>query len=253
MKLAMLGLGAMGARMARRAVDGGVQVITWNRSARHVPGATVARSPREAAAAADVVVSMVTDVEASRAVWLGPDGARSGLREGALAVEASTVTPAWSVGLARAVEAGGARYLEAPVVGTRPHAEQGLLTVLAGGAQADVAAAEPVLTTWGKVVHAGPVGAAMPLKLAINTLFAAQVGLLAEALALLTGAGIDDERALTHAGVSAGAPGHRQATAGRHRRADVPGRARRQGRGVCRRPRTAPGVRGRARPLRGGL
>ena len=197
MTLAILGLGAMGQRMAARAVQAGIDVVTWNRTPRSIDGARSADSPRHAAAEADVVLTMLRDVDAARDVWLGPThGALQGLRAGALAVESSTVTPAWSSELQQAVSEAGGRFLEAPVVGTRPHAEQGTLTVLVGGSPEDLATAQPAFESWGKAVHVGPVGAAMALKLAINSLFAGQVVLLAEALTLLTQFGIDQDQGL---------------------------------------------------------
>ena len=197
MKYAILGLGAMGQRMAARAVQAGLDVVVWNRTPRSLPGARVASSPRDAAEGADVVLTMLTHIEASQAVWHHPDtGALAGLKRGALAVESSTLTPAYSQRLAQQVGAVGAHYVEAPVVGTRPHAEQGNLTVLAGGPAEQVAVAAPLFDTYGKTLHVGDVGSAMTLKLAINSLFAGQVVLLGEALSLLDTAGIGQDSAL---------------------------------------------------------
>lgn len=196
MTLAILGLGAMGVRMARRAADAGVDVVTWNRSERTVPGTRRANTPREAAEAATVVLSMVTDIDASRAVWMGENGALAGLSSSSIAIEASTVTPGWTKELAAAVTGRGAAILEAPVVGTRPHAEQGTLTVLVGGAADTFEQVRPILETWGQPKRVGPIGAAMTLKLSINSMFATQVVLLAEVLALLRAEGAALEDAL---------------------------------------------------------
>lgn len=197
MRWAILGLGAMGSRMAARIVAHGHEVVTWNRTPRTVDGASSAPSPREAAAGADGVLTMLTDVDACRAVWLHPeDGVLTGLRAGALAVDASTVTPAWSEVLAGAVERASGRFVAAPVVGTRPHAERGALTVLAGGADADVAELAGALACLGSFLHVGGHGTALGAKLAINGMFAGQVVLLAEALALLETTGVGRSRGL---------------------------------------------------------
>ncbi|MEL7362942.1 MAG: NAD(P)-dependent oxidoreductase [Bacteroidota bacterium] len=195
-RLALLGLGAMGSRMAARLLShseeaAGWNVTVWNRSAeRAAPlealGATVAATPREAAASADLVIGMVSDDVASRALWLADDtGAVHGLRAGTVAITSSTLTPAWTRELGEAVAAKGARFLDAPVVGTRPHAENGILTFLVGGEAAALDGARPVLDVLGGGVHhIGPVGAGMTMKLAVNMLFAAQVATLADTVRL---------------------------------------------------------------------
>lgn len=198
MVVAMMGMGAMGSRMAQRVIAAGHTVRIFNRTPRELPGAETVATPRAAAAGADVVISMLTDIEASRAVWQGPEqGALGGLKPGAVAVEASTLTPEATRALGEAVTATGARFLEAPVVGTRPHADQGALTVLVGGEAAALATAQPVFEAFGKVVHVGPVGQAMALKLAINSLFAGQVVLLSEVLALLVRHDVPVDRGLS--------------------------------------------------------
>ena len=196
MTVSVLGLGAMGSRMAAKLLDPGHAVTVWNRSpgpadALRQRGAAVAASPREAAAAGDVVVAMVRDDDASRAVWSGPDGALAGLAEGAVAVEMSTLTPGRARELAEAVAERGGRFLDAPVVGTRPHVEAGVLTVLAGGDADALAAVRPVFGSFsGAVHHVGPAGAGMAMKLAVNALFAVQAAAVAEVLATLAGEGV---------------------------------------------------------------
>jgi len=197
MTIAVLGLGAMGARMATRLVDAGHDVVVWNRTASRADalverGARLAASPRAAAAVADVVLSVVTNIDASRAVWLDPEtGAAAGLRSGAVAVEASTVTPAWIQELSAALASTPARFIEAPVVGTRPHAEKGILTILVGGDAAALALAQPALAVLGRPVHVGALGQGMAAKLVINALFGIQAAALAESLATLERAGLE--------------------------------------------------------------
>ena len=194
MTVSVLGLGAMGSRVAARLTDAAHAVTVWNRTPRSadaIRGATAAETPRAAAAASSVVLSMVRDDDASRAVWDGPDGALAGLRPAALAIEMSTLTPGRARQWAAAVVERGARPLGAPVVGTRPHAESGALTVLAGGDADALRDARPVLDAFaGAVHHVGPVGAGMAAKLAVNALLAVQAAAVAEALAGLSAQGI---------------------------------------------------------------
>jgi 3-hydroxyisobutyrate dehydrogenase len=195
-KIAMLGLGAMGARMARRLVAADHQVTAWSRSG--VPanladlGARFAESPRAAVAEAEVVICMVTDDEASQAVWTAPgSGALPALAKDALAIESSTLSLAWVSALAEQVGAAGGRFLDAPVVGSRPQAEAGTLVHLVGGAAADVERARPVLAALGGAVHhLGPSPAGALAKLIVNAMFSVQVALLGELLGLAERAGL---------------------------------------------------------------
>ena len=195
--VAVLGLGAMGRRMARRLLDAGVPLVVWNRSPDAAAdlvasGARLASTPREAARGAGVVLAMVTDDDASRAVWTGAEGALHGVDPGAVAVEASTLTPGYVAEWARAVRTAGATPLDAPVVGSRPQAEAGALAFLVGGDGDALAHVRPLLDVMGGAVHAcGPVGSGAAMKLIVNASFAAQVAQAAEALALARALGLD--------------------------------------------------------------
>ncbi|MGA9851128.1 MAG: NAD(P)-binding domain-containing protein, partial [Roseiarcus sp.] len=140
--VAFLGLGAMGSRMAQRLLGQGHTLKVWNRSpgpteALAERGAVRAATPREAAAGADVVISIVSDDSAARSVWLDAEaGACAGLSRGALAVESSSVTPAWILELGAAVRAAGADLVDAQVTGSRPQAEAGQLIYMIGGEEA---------------------------------------------------------------------------------------------------------------------
>lgn len=192
MKIAFLGLGAMGSRMAARLVAAGHEVVVWNRSARALPGAAVAGTPREAAVGAEMVIATVRDDAASEAVWLGPEGALAGMGPGALGIECSTVTPDHVRRLH-----GLGRFVDAPMAGSRPQAEAGQLIFLVGGDLANVARAEPVLLAMGATVHhAGACGAGAAVKLMVNTLFATQVAVMAELIGMADRAGIDPARAV---------------------------------------------------------
>lgn len=197
MKTAVLGLGAMGARMARRLVDAGVETAVWNRTAAAAAPfegqARIAASPAEAAEGADVVIAMVRDDEASRAVWTGPrTGAFAALRPGAVAVESSTLTVGFVRDLAGLAAGRGLGFLDAPVVGSRPQAEAGALIHLVGGEAAELARVEPVLAKLGAArLHIGPAGQGAAVKLLVNTLFGVQVAALAELIDLARAMGLD--------------------------------------------------------------
>ncbi|MEM7786339.1 MAG: NAD(P)-dependent oxidoreductase [Bacteroidota bacterium] len=197
MTVSILGLGAMGARMAARLLAAGHAVNVWNRTPeRAAPlvdaGARLGASPRDAASGAEVVISMVTDDAAARAVWTGPEGAVFGLGPGAVAVESSTLTPAAVAELAEAVTEAGAVFLDAPVAGSRPQAEAGALVYLVGGDAQAVERVRPLFDVLGGAVHhVGPTGQGAAVKLAVNALFATQVAAVAELLAMLQASGVD--------------------------------------------------------------
>ncbi len=202
--ITILGLGAMGSRLAANLLRAEYNVTVWNRSpdvaqALANQGAIVAPTPRAAAQGAAVVLAMVTDNEASHAVWLDPEnGAAAGLSAQAIAVECSTLTVPWTKKLATTVENHGATFLDAPLVGSRPQAEAGKLTFLVGGPAETLAQVQDVLRAAGgsAIHHVGGVGQGMALKLAVNALFGIQVAALAEVLALLAKLGISDAQAL---------------------------------------------------------
>jgi 3-hydroxyisobutyrate dehydrogenase len=203
MQIAVLGLGAMGTRMAANLLKAGYAVTVYNRTperalALEQQGAVYAASPRAAAERADLVLSMVRDDEASRAVWLDPaSGAIHSLRPDAIAVESSTLTPAWVQQLATRIEGVGAAFLEAPVLGSRPQAEAAQLIALVGGSAAELARSRAVLAAMaGTIHHVGPIGAGALMKLVVNTQLSVQTALLAELLGLLERQGIDAEQAV---------------------------------------------------------
>ena len=201
-RIAFLGLGVMGGGMAARRVDTGWPVTVWNRRVaaadalrnRNVP---VAASPREAAASADVVISMVADDEASRSVWLGDQGAIAGARPGTLFIESSTVSPAWIAELSAAVTARGCDLIDAPVTGSRIQAATGQLLFLAGGDASAFDRAKPVLAALGRDAwHVGPSGRGAMLKLINNFVCGVQGAALAEAVAMIEKSGLDRPQAL---------------------------------------------------------
>ena len=164
MRVAVLGLGRMGTAMAVALADAGHEVTGWNRSPKTVPDLQVVGELAEAVDGAEVIVIMVIDGPASRAVLDRLDGS-------ALVVNASTIGPDESRELAAVAVEKGLRYVEAPVLGSIPAVEASALTVLAGGDERDVETARPVLEVWtadGEIRHTGPIGTATGLKLVAN-------------------------------------------------------------------------------------
>jgi 3-hydroxyisobutyrate dehydrogenase len=210
-RVALIGLGLMGTGMARRLLGAGFPLTVYNRSPQRAAplaeeGAHVAASPRDAAAGADVILSMVSDDAASRSVWLGKDGALAGAARGTALVECSTLTVAWIEELARAASAAGCDLLDAPVTGSKPQAAAGELSFLVGGSADALERARPALAVMSRaVVHVGASGAGALLKLVNNFLCGVQAASLAEAIALIEKSGLDRTRALEV--LAAGAPG----------------------------------------------
>jgi 3-hydroxyisobutyrate dehydrogenase len=201
-KIAFVGLGAMGSRMAGNLLKAGHTVTVWNRDpSKATPlaalGAVIAGTPKATVPGAEIVIAMVRDDEASQRVWLDPEsGALGGLGRQAIAIESSTLTVGWVKMLSAAAAARGVSFLDAPVVGSRPQAEAAELIFLAGGDSGVLARAEPVLRVMGSAVHhVGPNGAGAALKLGINALFGIQVAALAEVLALLRVQGVSSAKA----------------------------------------------------------
>ena len=197
-KIAFLGMGNMGAPMARRLMGAGHSLVVWNRSpgkaeALRKDGAVVAATPKAAAEAADAIFSMVTDDKASRSVWAGPEGALAGaLKPGAFAVESSTVSNGWVMELAGLARAKGLRFMDAAVAGRPDVIADGKLLVYVGGSAADVAAARPLLDALGrKVMHFGAAGMGNAFKLIYNVMGAIHVAALAEGMQACEAAGID--------------------------------------------------------------
>lgn len=210
-RVALFGLGLMGSGMARRLLGAKYPLTVYNRNADKAnplvaQGARLARTPREAAQGADVVVSMVADDAASRAVWLGDSGALGAVRPGTVLVECSTLTTTWIRELATAASDRGCELLDAPVTGSRTHAEAGELKFLVGGAAPALERVRPVLSAMGsEVVHIGPTGSGSLLKLVNNFLCGVQAASLAQAVALIERAGLD--RGMAAQVLTNGAPG----------------------------------------------
>jgi 3-hydroxyisobutyrate dehydrogenase/2-hydroxy-3-oxopropionate reductase len=214
MNVAMIGTGRMGAAMVGRFRGAGFPVVVHNRTrskAEQVADAqdcSVADSPREAVAGADVVVVSLADDDALLAAYGGADGILAGLRAGAVVCDASTVAPATVRGLAERAHGAGAALLDTPVSGSVSTVESGGLVVMAGGDPDALDRARPVLDSMARhVVHLGPVGTGAAMKLAVNGVLHGLNIALSEALVLAERAGIEREAAYdVIAGSAIGSP-----------------------------------------------
>jgi 3-hydroxyisobutyrate dehydrogenase len=209
--IALLGLGTMGRGMAANLLKAGFPLTVWNRTKAKVEllthtAATVADSPAQAVKNSAVVLAMLADDAASRAAWLGQDGALAAMPFGSIATECSTLSPDWIRELNEAVMQRGLCMAEAPVTGSRTQAEAGQLNFLVGADQETLAAVTPVLQCMSKeILHLGPVGSGAQLKLINNFLCAVQVTSFAEALVWMEQTGLRLETALEF--LKRGAPG----------------------------------------------
>jgi len=193
-RVAFIGVGAMGGRMARRLLDGGHELTVWNRTPSKVTplleaGATSAASPAEAARRAEIVITMVADQGALDAVSEGPEGIAA---HATTVVEMSTVGPSAVTRLA-ALLPPGAGLLDAPVLGSVSEAEAGTLQIFVGGDEALFERMRPLLAQLGSPIHVGPLGAGAAAKLVANLTLLGTLGLLGETLALADGLGLSRE------------------------------------------------------------
>jgi 3-hydroxyisobutyrate dehydrogenase len=185
-----IGLGIMGRAMARRLVDAGHRVAVWNRDPSkaaelEAAGARRAATPREAAAGAEVVITMVTDSEAVKAVVLGPDGVAAGAAEGAVVVDMSTIHPSAAREIGRALRAKKVGFLDSPVTGMEFRARDGTLSLLVGGEKEDLEKVRDVLSLLGnRITYFGPQGSGQIAKACNQILCAVNMVGIVEALHL---------------------------------------------------------------------
>jgi 3-hydroxyisobutyrate dehydrogenase len=197
MRIGMIGLGKMGSAMALRLMECGHELVVWNRTAAKADalgaaGATLASTPRAVVEASEIAITSLFDAPVLDQVFHAPDGILSGPLDGKLIVEMSTVRPHVEQALAAEVAALGGAMIDCPVGGTTGPARAGKLLGLAGGAEADVARAMPVLQQLcRRVEHIGPSGAGAAMKLAINLPLAVSWQALGEAMALVRPLGRD--------------------------------------------------------------
>ena len=210
-RVAFLGLGIMGSGMARRLLANGFPVAVFNRDPQKAgafadAGGRVTTSARDAAAGAEVIISMVADDTASRAMWLGENGALSAAAPGTVCIDSSTVTVDWVRELSAAVEARKCEFLDAPVTGSKNQAASGELNFLVGGSAGTLEKVQPVLAAMSKsMTLVGPVGSGALIKLINNFVCGVQIIALGEALTMIERSGLDRGRALEV--LTQGAPG----------------------------------------------
>lgn len=220
-KLAFLGLGVMGAPMAGHLARAGHDVTVYNRTAARA-GAWVAEhgghhapTPREAAEGAQFVMSCVGNDDDLRQVCLGPDGAFAGMADGAVFVDHTTVSAAVTRELAAVASEAGLGFVDAPISGGQAGAENGQLSIMCGGAQADYDRVEPVLAAYARICRRlGDVGAGQMTKMCNQIAIAGLVQGLAESLAFAQKAGLDTDAVVEV--ISQGAAGSWQ-MANRHK------------------------------------
>jgi 3-hydroxyisobutyrate dehydrogenase-like beta-hydroxyacid dehydrogenase len=197
-RVGFLGLGIMGSRMAANVARAGFPLTVWT----HTPGkaqrwaaehgATAAADPAVVAAGSDIVLSMVVDGAQVASLLLGEHGVIEAARPGLLAVDMSTIAPPDARRIGAALGERGVEMLDAPVTGSSPRAEEGSLTIMAGGPEDQFARAQPLLSAMGRLIlHVGVLGQGQMLKLINNALAAANAAAVAEALLLASATGID--------------------------------------------------------------
>jgi len=194
--IGFIGLGSMGRPMAGNLLKAGYtlrvhDIVADAVAALVAGGAGSRRSPREVAADAEAVITMLPDSPDVETVLLGADGVVHGARPGTIVIDMSTIDPAVTRKLGDALKARGLRFVDAPVGRTSAHAEAGTLYIMVGGEPADVAAVEPLLRAMGSdVVHCGGVGSGITMKIVNNYLSCASSVLTAECLVLGIKAGL---------------------------------------------------------------
>jgi 3-hydroxyisobutyrate dehydrogenase-like beta-hydroxyacid dehydrogenase len=202
-KIGLIGLGLMGQPMGMNLLKAGHPLTIWNRTISRANelvamGATLAKSPKEVAANSDVMITMVSDPPALESVLWGTNGSDSGalagLRADSTYIDSSTISPALARKIASVCVERKVRFLDAPVTGGDWGAKKGELIFMIGGDAQTLKDVEPILEVMGKRwFHLGPNGAGQTIKLAMNMILALQVDALAEALALVTAAGLKAE------------------------------------------------------------
>ncbi len=209
MTVAFLGLGAIGAPMARRVAAREQDVVLWNRTRARAEsvagacGARVAATPADAARGAAVVITCLPTSREVQSVL--DDGVEQALERGAVLVDCTSGAPEATRAIAARLAERGVEFVDAPVSGGVSGAEQGTLTVMCGGQAAAVERVRPVLESFGKkIVHVGPVGAGMAVKAVNNALLAAHIWSLGEGLALLARSGVPASTALDVINASSG-------------------------------------------------
>jgi 3-hydroxyisobutyrate dehydrogenase len=210
-QVAFLGLGIMGSRQAANLARAGFELTVWNRTTSTAErfatehGAALARTPAEAAANAEFVITMVVDGPQVDEVLLGENGAATTAAPGTVFIDCSTIGPAATLDIGGRLAERGLKLLDAPVTGSSPKAEDGTLTIMVGGEAEDFARAKPLLEAMGElIVHAGPLGQGQMVKLLNNAVAASNAAVLGQALLVGAKAGVDLDALVQVMGAGAG-------------------------------------------------
>jgi 3-hydroxyisobutyrate dehydrogenase-like beta-hydroxyacid dehydrogenase len=197
-RIGFVGLGIMGSRMAANLRRAGYELIVYNRTRERAEawaaehGGSIVATPAEVGAASDVVITMVVDGAQVREVLLGEHGVAAGAAPGTLCVDMSTIAPGDSRRIAAALTERRIAFVDAPVTGSSPKAQDGTLTIMAGGAAGDFERARPLFEAMGElIVHVGEVGQGEMVKLINNAVAAANAHTLAQALVVGRATGVD--------------------------------------------------------------
>jgi 3-hydroxyisobutyrate dehydrogenase-like beta-hydroxyacid dehydrogenase len=211
-RVGFVGLGIMGSRMAANLRRAGYELTVYNRTRERADawaaehGGTVATTPADVGAASDIVITMVVDGPQVQEVLLGEQGVAQGAAVGTLCVDMSTIAPGDSRRIAAALTERGIAFVDAPVTGSSPKAEDGTLTIMAGGAARDFERARPLFEAMGElIVHVGEqVGQGEMVKLINNAVAAANAHTLAQALVVGRGTGVDLDALIEVMGAGSG-------------------------------------------------
>jgi 2-hydroxy-3-oxopropionate reductase len=200
-KVGFIGLGIMGRPMAKNLMEAGYELVLQNRSpekAEKLAGegdATAAQNPREVAEACDIVITMLPDSPDVEAVVAGEDGVLEGIRDSALLVDMSTISPVVTEELSEKIREQGASMLDAPVSGGDVGAIEGALSIMVGGSEEDFERARPLFDVMGKVAtHVGPTGAGQVVKACNQIVVALTIEAVSEALVLGSKGGVAPEK-----------------------------------------------------------
>lgn len=198
-KVAFIGLGIMGSRMAHNLLKADVDVTVFNRSQEPVQelvqaGAKAGTSYQDTVQDADILITMLSKPEAVQEVVLGEEGALYAMKKGSLWVDSSTVNPSFAQSSLAVAQQKGIRYMDAPVAGTKPHAQNGELVFFVGGATDDLAEVEPLMNHMGrKVMHIGETTMGASFKMLVNALLGQSMLIFSETVLLGEKMGLDKE------------------------------------------------------------
>jgi 3-hydroxyisobutyrate dehydrogenase len=221
-RVGFIGLGIMGSRMAANVARAGFPLTVWNRTREkaeqwaHAHGGTVADTPAAVAAASEVVITMVVDGAQVESVLLGPEGVAEGATgDDVLCVDMSTIGPADARRIGAGLADRGIAFVDAPVTGSSPRAQDGTLTIMAGGNERDFERARPLFEAMGEtIVYVGELGQGQMVKLINNAVAAVNTAVVGEALLVGERAGVDLDALERVVGAGSGASAMLQLKAG---------------------------------------